>query len=169
MNVLRAPLAALSLVVLVVVSCSSSGGSDELSTAIATQAQEGQQTPGSEIPPTPANDTPEVVAAGEFEKIGYAGSGTAELLETERGTQVRFSNFEVEQGPALRVYLSAAKAGSPEKRYDDDFVDLGELEAFDGDQSYDVPAGTPETVLRSVVIWCAEFSVGFVVAPLDPA
>jgi hypothetical protein len=80
--------------------------------------------------------------------------------------RVVFEDFEVEQGPALRVYLSAARAGSPEPRYIEDFVDLGTLRSFRGAQEYRVPAGIDATDYRSVVIWCAEFDVGFIAAPL---
>ncbi len=116
-------------------------------------------------PPTPSDG---VVASGEFERIGYDGSGTASIADTGDGLEVRFTDFEVEQGPALRVYLSTASAGSEESLYDDDFLDLGELRSFSGDQTYEVPAGMTLSDYRSVVIWCADFSVGFVVAPIDP-
>lgn len=107
-----------------------------------------------------------VLGRGKFERIGYGGSGIALVEQSPGGIVVRFEDFEVEQGPALRVYLSKAAAGSPESRYDDEFVDLGELESFRGDQEYPVPGGTKVEGYRSVVIWCAEFDVGFVVAPI---
>lgn len=110
---------------------------------------------------------PVVRAEGRFEPIGYDGTGTAQVVELDDGRlQVRLNEFAVEQGPALHVYLSAARAGSPESSYDDDIVDLGELRGFEGDQTFAIPDGTRTTSFRSVVIWCAEFSVGFVVAPL---
>jgi len=111
---------------------------------------------------------PVVRTEGRFEPIGYDGTGTAQVVVlTDGRLQVRLTGFEVEQGPALHVYLSAAKAGSPERTYDDDFIDLGELRGFEGDQTFAIPDGTDMSLYRSVVIWCAEFSVGFVVAPLD--
>lgn len=158
----------LTLASLVAVSCASSDDTAEPNAPTQSQAlDEVDQTPADGAT-TPSVEGPTVVATGQFEKIGYEGSGVAELIDAGRSSEVRFTDFQVEQGPALRVYLSGAKAGSPEQRYIDDFVDLGKLRAFDGDQGYDVPPGTPKAVMRSVVIWCAEFSVGFVVAPLDP-
>ena len=108
-----------------------------------------------------------VLAKGRFERIGYDGTGTATLVDTGDGMEVRFSSFSVERGPALRVYLSEAPAGSEEGRYDDAFIDLGGLDAFRGDQTYAVPSGTDLGDYLSVVIWCSEFGVGFVVASID--
>jgi len=122
-------------------------------------------------PPTvavPTETEPMVVADGRFEPIGYKGKGTASIVEDGNGKAVlQFTGFKVESGPELKVYLSSAKAGSPESEYDDDFADLGALESFSGDQTYDIPKNEDWKKRRSVVIWCAEFSVGFVVAPLD--
>jgi hypothetical protein len=122
--------------------------------------------------PTPTETDPpetdlEILSEGDFERIGYEGKGTATIVDSGKRVEVRFTDFSVEEGPALRVYLSTAPAGSPESRYDDDFVDLGALTAFEGDQSYPLPADVDPGEYRSVVIWCAEFSVGFVVAPID--
>jgi len=118
-------------------------------------------------PAEPAASEEVELSSGGFEPIGYDGEGTATVVDTLNGIEVRLSDFRVEQGPALRVYLSAARAGSDEGRYDNNFIDLGALEEFRGDQTYLVPSGTDLAVYRSIVIWCADFSVGFVVAPIE--
>jgi hypothetical protein len=47
-------------------------------------------------------------------------------------------------------------------------VELGSLKANQGNINYSVPAGTNLTTVKSAVIWCRRFSVGFGVAPLNP-
>lgn len=159
----RAPGAGLVATVLVVGAC---GGSDAVGSGPATQS------PAAESPPAQSSSTPEPAAAeeqklsvGVFERIGYDGEGEARVVDTDDGVEVRFSDFRVEQAGPARVPL-----GRPRRRrggtYDDDFIDLGVLEAFRGDQTYFVPSGTDVADFRSVVIWCAEFTVGFVVAPI---
>lgn len=92
----------------------------------------------------------------------FAG-GTAQLIETAPGTWiVRFEDFSVRNGPDLYVYLSPAAEG-----YADGVVELGPLKATDGAFNTPVPAGTDVRELRSVVIWCKQFSVQFAVAPLS--
>jgi hypothetical protein len=79
---------------------------------------------------------------------------------------VRFEDFEVENGPDLRVYLSRADADAPQRELAGDFVDLGDLKGNIGDQNYLVPGSVDLTRYRSAVVWCRRFSVGFAVAPL---
>lgn len=148
-------------------------GSDAVGPGPATQPPASTQAPvagspaaGSSSTPEPAAGEEQELSAGAFERIGYDGEGEATVVETGDGVEIRFSEFRVEQGPALRVYLSAARAGAAEGAYDDDFIDLGALEAFRGDQTYAVPPDADIAAFRSVVIWCAEFDVGFVVAPI---
>lgn len=130
-------------------------------------ADEPTGTDGSDAP-EPEAPQERTLSEGRFEPIGYQGKGTATLVEDAEGNvELRFTKFKVEQGPTLRVYLSSAKAGSSESLYDDDFADLGKLRSFSGDQTYDVPNDAKWQKRESVVIWCEEFSVGFVVAPID--
>ena len=98
------------------------------------------------------------VGADEF----HFGSGTARLIETAPGTwTLRFEGFSVRNGPDLYVYLSPDAAG-----YVDGAVELGTLQATDGDFNTDIPAGTDIDAVRSVVIWCKQFAVQFAVAEL---
>lgn len=108
------------------------------------------------------------VARGSFQGFtGKSGSGTALLLETADGSHVvRFEELATDNGPDLRVYLSAAPADGDESAHDQDFVDLGALTANRGDQNYTVPADVDVRRFDSVVIWCRRFSVGFAAAPL---
>lgn len=109
------------------------------------------------------------VGRGEFAGFtGKRGSGTALLLAMEDGSHVlRFEGLDTDNGPDLRVYLSAAPADGDEAAHDDDFVDLGDLTANRGDQNYAVPADVDVSRYRSAVVWCRRFSVGFAAAPLE--
>ena len=107
---------------------------------------------------------PEKLATGTFANLEHEVSGRAVVLETGDGTRyLRFEEFEVENGPDLRVYLSAAPGDGT---YADDFVDLGALKGNIGDQNYEIPGSVDLDSHNNAVIWCRRFSVGFAVAEL---
>ena len=115
----------------------------------------------------PTDQGPQVLARGEFHGQSHEGSGTALLVRLPDGRMVvRLEDLNVENGPDLRVYLSAAAADAPEAEFIEDFVDLGALKGNIGNQNYEVPAETDLGRYHSVTIWCREFSVGFAAAPL---
>jgi len=101
---------------------------------------------------------------GEFEGADsfHFGRGQASLIETAPGKYVlRFENFSVRNGPDLFVYLSPNPDG-----YDSKAVNLGGLKATDGSFNYDVSADVDVSQVRSVVIWCRQFTVLFAHAAL---
>ena len=101
---------------------------------------------------------------GEFEGADsfHFGRGQASLIETAPGKYVlRFENFSVRNGPDLFVYLSPNPDG-----YDSKAVNLGGLKATDGSFNYDVSADVDVSQVRSVVIWCRQFTVLFAHAEL---
>ena len=101
---------------------------------------------------------------GEFQGTDefYFGRGTASLIETAPGTWiVRFEDFSVRNGPDLYVYLSPKPGG-----YAKDAVELGTLKATDGAFNYAIPVGTDLSKVRSVIVWCKQFSHLFAFAPL---
>lgn len=92
----------------------------------------------------------------------HFGKGTARLIETSAGSfTVRLERFAVRNGPDLYVYLSPSVDG-----YAKGAIEVGRLKADRGNQNYRVPAGTDPGEVRSVVIWCRQFSVLFATAPL---
>ncbi|MDQ3986767.1 MAG: DM13 domain-containing protein [Actinomycetota bacterium] len=108
-----------------------------------------------------------LLAEGSFRGLSHSVRGTALLIELGDGSRfVRFEDFEVENGPDLKVYLSAASADGS-SGFTDDFVDLGDLKGNVGDQNYRLPTGISLERYQSVVVWCRRFSVGFAVAPLE--
>jgi hypothetical protein len=115
----------------------------------------------------PAATAVKTLSAGTFRSYEHATSGRARVIATAGGRRyVRFEDFQTSNGPALKVYLSAAPASGPGDAFDDRFVDLGDLKGNIGSQNYTLPAGVRLDRYRSVVVWCKRFSVPFAAAPL---
>ncbi len=127
-----------------------------------------------DIVPTPATPTTtaaapviERVVEGAFVDRSHPTGGQAVVLSD--GTAQRFlrlEGFATDNGPDLNVYLSAAPPDAPEGAFDDDFVDLGDLQGNVGDQNYEVPAGVDLDRYPTVVVWCVRFGVAFGAAGL---
>ena len=102
--------------------------------------------------------------AGRFEPVRHAAHGDATFIRlAEGGRVVTLTNFEVENGPDLRVYLVAGPSTTEEQVTD--YVDLGGLKGNIGDQQYEVPRGVDISRYATVVVWCRAFSVLFARAP----
>ena len=115
-------------------------------------------------------DRLEMLAAGRFvdADAAHRGSGTATLYRDPTGGRlVALSDFQVTNGPDLKVYLvEKADIASATDVLDSNWVSLGVLKGNIGDQNYQLPddlAFEP----GSVVIWCEQFSVLFSAAPLS--
>jgi hypothetical protein len=118
----------------------------------------------------PAGVEPVTVAAGRFRSLGHTTSGRAAVLEVDGGRRfLRLDDLRTSNGPDLFVYLSATPADGPRDRFDDEFVSLGRLKANQGNQNYEIAAGTRLDRYRSVVIWCRRFTYAFGAAELAPA
>ncbi len=138
---------------------------------VSTTGSSASSSPAGSEPTASPTDTPaaeptaqrtkrsgEFTGADEF----HFGHGTAMVIEATPGTYVvRFENFSVRNGPDLYVYLSPSADG-----YASGAIEVGRLEATDGNFNQDVPTGTDVSKVKSVVIWCKQFSVQFAVAPL---
>jgi len=118
----------------------------------------------------PAGLVVTVVARGAFRDADRAhrGQGTVQLLETGAGAHLlRFTDFEVTNGPDLEVWL--VEAPDPQSSADvtaSRWLSLGQLKGNVGDQTYVVPEGTDLAAFGFVVIWCEQFSVLFSPATL---
>jgi Electron transfer DM13 len=119
-------------------------------------------------PRAPSSATPRnvLLSAGRFESVRHEAQGRAQAIELARGGRVlTLTNFEVDNGPDLRVYLVAGPATTEGEV--DDFEDLGGLKGNRGDQEYEIPADVDLDRYSTVVIWCRAFSVLFARAPLE--
>ena len=121
----------------------------------------------------PAGLVATAVAAGRFRDADrvHRGQGTAQLLRTGTGAHLlRFTDFEVTNGPDLEVWLVAEP--DPQSSADvlqSQWLSLGQLKGNVGDQTYVIPEGTDVTAFGSVVVWCEQFSVLFSPATLVAA
>jgi Electron transfer DM13 len=135
---------------------------DVVNERVATAAPAPAQASGGEQPAGPANT---LLSAGRFEPVRHEARGDARTIELAEGGRVlTLTDFEVDNGPDLRVYLVAGPATSEGEV--DDFVDLGGLKGNVGNQQYRVPASVDLERYSTVVIWCRAFSVLFARAPL---
>ena len=103
--------------------------------------------------------------SGRFESVRHPAKGVATAIRLARGGRVlTLTDFEVDNGPDLRLYLVPGRARDEgEVR---DFVDLGALKGNRGDQQYELPRGLDLGRHATVVVWCRAFSVLFARAPL---
>ena len=106
-----------------------------------------------------------VLGRGSFEPVAHSAAGIATAIRTAPGARVlTLTNFEVDNGPDLRVYLVAGPARDESEV--DDFEDLGALKGNRGNQQYELPRDLDLDRYTTVVIWCRAFSVNFARAPL---
>ncbi len=109
------------------------------------------------VPDTAA--TPSRVAVGEF--VGFdavhQGSGSAMIFELDGTRVLRFEEFDVTNGPDLRVNLVLD---------DGSMIDIGALKGNVGNQNYEIPADLDTDTIASVLIYCRAFGVPFAAADL---
>jgi Electron transfer DM13 len=118
----------------------------------------------SEAAPAAAGQT---LSSAAFRSYEHATAGRARVIASPDGRRyVRFEGFSTSNGPALKVYLSAAPATGPGDSFDDRFVDLGDLKGNIGAQNYAIARDVRLDAYRSVVVWCKRFSVPFAAAAL---
>jgi hypothetical protein len=111
--------------------------------------------------------TVRTLSSAAFRSHEHATRGRARVIAAPDGRRyVRFEDFSTSNGPALKVYLSAARATGPGDSFDDRFVDLGDLKGNIGPQNYAIPRAVRLDRYRSVVVWCKRFSVPFAAAAL---
>jgi hypothetical protein len=107
-----------------------------------------------------------LIGRGSFRPVAHAAEGTATTIRRAGGGRVlTLTDFEVDNGPDLRVYLVAGPARDESEV--DDFEDLGALKGNKGNQQYELPRGLDLGRYTTVVIWCRAFSVNFARAPLS--
>jgi hypothetical protein len=134
---------------------------DRVAEALPTVAAPATPAAASEPPPL------RTLSRETFRSYEHATSGSARVIALADGSRyVRFEDFETSNGPALKVYLSAAPATGPGDAFDDRFVDLGDLKGNIGAQNYAIPTDVDLARYRSVVVWCKRFSVPFAAAAL---
>jgi len=95
-----------------------------------------------------------IVKSGNFEGLaGHYAEGLAKIIEVDGSIFLRFEDFEVTNGPDLRVYIT--QDGDVKKG-----VHLEKLKGSKGNQNYELNDIDIEQ-FNSVVIYCQPFGVYF--------
>jgi hypothetical protein len=115
-----------------------------------------------------------LVASGSLISHEHPSSGDVQLIRLADGrVQLTLGNLATSDGPDLHVWLTDQPVVEGQSGWfvfdDGRYVELGPLKANNGNQVYDVPAGTDLTGLTSVTIWCKRFAVSFGAATLHSA
>jgi hypothetical protein len=108
------------------------------------------------------------LGSGTFRSLEHATTGRARVVELDEGSRfVRLEDLDTSDGPDLRIYLTDQPVSDDWGVWDDGkFVDLGALKGNVGDSNYRIPDDLDLSGIRTVVIWCRRFTVGFGVAPI---
>lgn len=106
-----------------------------------------------ELPVAPGIET---LAQGDLVRISAAdyGTGVVRIVKSGGDRFVRFEGVDIAGAPDTYVYLSERTDGKPGA-----FIDLGKLKATNGSFNYAIPASVDLASVRSLVIWCRQFSV----------
>ena len=98
----------------------------------------------------------ETLRQGELVRINAVdyGSGRVRLVRIGVDLVLRFEDVDIAGAPDMYVYLSDRTDGQPGA-----FVDLGKLKATNGSFNYPISASVDISTVRSVVVWCRQFSV----------
>jgi len=133
---------------------------DEAASGGGTSASEGAAEAG-----------PVTLARGGFSSLEHETAGTVLVVELEDGSRfLRLEDLETSNGPDLRVILTDQPVSEDWDVWDDGaYVDLGGLKGNLGSSNYEIPTNLDLEDFETAVIWCRRFSVGFGVAPLEPA
>ena len=109
------------------------------------------------------SERPTELARGPFTgEDGHAGTGVATVVGQPGGERVlTFTEFDVDPGVDVDVYLSASSEGI------DDAVKVDDLKGNVGNQQYELPAGLDLRRYPNVVLRCNPFTVRIAVAELD--
>lgn len=141
--------------------------------ALASPTPEPQPTKTATLEPT-ATDTPRpaqavAILSGELKGVGgdYTGSGLATVYQQDGDDRtLEFTEFSVTRGPGLVVLLS----NNPDvhlTRNIGQYVELGDLQDFSGDQTYQIPTDLDLSEYSVAVIYCKPFNAVFATVTLQ--
>jgi hypothetical protein len=135
------------------------------------RVNEGLVTASASTAPSEGAAVPAVVLTGQFHSVAHETKGTATVHDLGGGNRVlRLTDFATSNGPDVRVYLIEAPDASDNATVTKSgYLELGKLKGNEGNQNYEIPAGTDLSKYHAVTIWCYRFNVNFATAPLTPA
>jgi Electron transfer DM13 len=118
-----------------------------------------------------AKQQAKTLETGTFHGKVHQTSGRATIYQEENGKLVlRLTNFKTSNGPDVHVILIAATDADDDTNFlksDTQRVELGKLKGNEGDQNYEIPAGTDLAKFQTVSIYCERFNANFGAAPLQ--
>ena len=121
--------------------------------------------------PLSAQEKAMTVETGTFHGKVHNTSGRATIYQEADGHLIlRLTNFKTSNGPDVHVVLIAAKDADDNANFlksSTERVELGVLKGNEGDQNYEIPAGTNLKKFRTVSIYCERFNANFGAAPLE--
>lgn len=92
---------------------------------------------------------------------GHDGDGKAEYVKNGNDRQVTFTDFDVDPGPNVVVWLTKSPSDL------DDRIELGKLKGTRGNQQYSIPNDANLSKYDTVVLYCTPFTVRVAVAELS--
>jgi pentapeptide MXKDX repeat protein len=108
---------------------------------------------------------------GKFHGKVHKTEGRATIYQGADGKLVlRLTNFKTSNGPDVHVILVATIDAMDDANFLKDKtekLELGRLKGNDGDQNYEIPAGTDLAKFRTVSIYCERFNANFGAASLE--
>jgi electron transfer DM13 len=108
---------------------------------------------------------------GKFHGKAHATEGRATIYQQADGKLLlRLTGFKTSNGPDVHVVLLAVKEASDDAnslRSSLERVELGKMKGNEGDQNYEIPAGTDLSKFTTVSIYCERFNANFGTAPLQ--
>jgi hypothetical protein len=111
------------------------------------------------------------VQTGVFHGQVHSTSGRASIYKGSDGKlTLRLTNFKTSNGPDVHVLLIVASDAQDNDNFlknNVERVELGKLKGNEGDQNYDIPAGTDLIKFHTVAIYCERFNANFGTAPLE--
>ncbi|MGB4784173.1 MAG: DM13 domain-containing protein [Candidatus Acidiferrum sp.] len=111
------------------------------------------------------------LVTGKFHGKVHKTEGRATIYQEADGKLVlRLTKFKTSNGPDVHVILVATTDAMDDANFPKDNtekLELGKLKGNEGDQNYEIPAGTDLTKFRTVSIYCERFNANFGAAPLE--
>lgn len=120
-----------------------------------------------EVVPTTSSANTKLISEGSFESYAHETKGTAFISEVEGKQILSLKDFTTSNGPDVHVYLVKGSKADQTSVNSAGFIDLGVIKGNQGNQNYELPAGTDLKEYSSVAIWCKRFGVDFGGATLN--
>jgi len=117
-----------------------------------------------------AGQNAKALETGTFHGKVHSTTGRATIYQEQDGKVIlRLTRFKTSNGPDVHVILIAGADAEDDANFlksGTERVELGSLKGNEGDQNYEIPAGTDLSKYRTVSIYCERFNANFGAAPL---